>query len=116
MLAIGYIFLPDSKCSGDCSILPVTWTIQVPAGDQILLTLSHVYQSCPSTHLDIRDGVDEDNILLYQVRGNTNNTVSLASNINVVRLELRSDRRETNMTQCFAQFLASVTHTGTWYL
>ena len=94
--------------SGDCQVLPLTWTVKVPPDHQMLLTVQNISFSCPSLQLNIRDGVERRDTLLYTVAVDTNVSVSVRSSDHVARLELVADTRWTNTTVCYAVIHLSV--------
>ena len=94
--------------SGDCQVLPLTWTIKVPVDHQMLLTVHNISFSCPSLQLNVRDGVGRRDTLLYTVHMDTNVSVSVRSSEHVARLELVADTRWTNTTVCYAVIHLSV--------
>ena len=94
--------------SGDCQVLPLTWTVKVPVDHQMLLTVHNISFSCPSLQLNVRDGVGRRDTLLYTVHMDTNVSVSVRSSEHVARLELVADTRWTNTTVCYAVIHLSV--------
>ena len=98
--------------SGDCQLLPLTWTVKVPPDHQMLLTVQNISFSCPSLQLNIRDGVERRDTLLYTVAVDTNVSVSVRSSDHVARLELVTDTRWTNTTICYALMHLSVVIEG----
>ena len=98
--------------SGDCQVLPLTWTVKVPPDHQMLLTVQNISFSCPSLQLNIRDGVGRRDTLLYTVHVDTNVSVSVRSSDHVARLELVADTRWTNTTVCYAVMHLSVVIEG----
>ena len=94
--------------SGDCQVLPLTWTVKVPENHQMLLTVHNISFSCPSLQLNLRDGVGRRDTLLYTVHVDTNVSVSVRSSDHVARLELVADTRWTNTTVCYAVMHLSV--------
>ena len=98
--------------SGDCHHLPLTWTVKVPADHQMLLTVQNISFSCPGLQLNLRDGVERTDTLLYTVHEDTNVSVSVRSSHHVARLELVADTRNINTTLCFAVMHVSVVIQG----
>ena len=94
--------------SGDCQVLPLTWTVKVPENHQMLLTVHNISFSCPSLQLNLRDGVGRRDTLLYTIHVDTNVSVSVRSSDHVARLELVADTRWTNTTVCYAVMHLSV--------
>ena len=88
--------------SGDCHVFPVTWTVKVPEHRQMLLDVANVSFSCPELQLNIRDGVEDRDTLLYTIHVDTNVSVAVRSSGHVSRLELVSDTRGLNSSSCFA--------------
>lgn len=98
--------------SGDCHHLPLTWTVKVPADHQMLLTVQNISFSCPGLQLNLRDGVERTDTLLYTVHEDTNVSVSVRSSHHVARLELVADTRNLNTSLCFAVMHVSVVIQG----
>ena len=71
---------------------------------QLSATLLSVSLSCPSLHLDVRDGRQPQDRLLHQAFASSNSSVRLASSANLLRLELHADSPFTNLTHCFVVF------------
>lgn len=98
--------------SGDCHDLPLTWTVKVPPDHQMLLTVHNISFSCPGLQLNLRDGVEKTDTLLYTVHENTNVSVSVRSSDHVTRMELVTDERKVNTTLCFSVMHVSVVIQG----
>ena len=68
----------------------------------MLLDVANVSFSCPELQLNIRDGVEDRDTLLYTLHVDTNVSVAVRSSGHVSRLELVSDTRGLNSSSCFA--------------
>ena len=98
--------------SGVCAGLPLTWTVKVPDNHQLILTLANISFSCPSLYLNIRDGVQPLDNVLYQVMDSTNITTRMKASKNMVRLELEEDNLGTNLNSCYVVLHMMVNHGG----
>ena len=100
--------------SGDCHVFPLTWTVKVPESNQMLLSVHNVSFTCPGLQLNIRDGVDNIDTLLYTIHEDTNVSVSVRTSTHVSRLELVSDTRNMNSSTCYAVMHISVLTRGNY--
>ena len=82
--------------------------IQVPSHRQMIVNIQNVSFTCPGLQLNIRDGVETRDTLLYTIHVDTNVSVSVRSSDHVARLELVADTRWTNTTVCYAVMHLSV--------
>ena len=98
--------------SGDCQELPLTWTLKVPEHKQMLVNVANITLSCPDMQLNIRDGVDTRDILLFTIHESTNVSVAVRSTSHVSRLELVSLSRQVNTSLCYAVIHLGVTIKG----
>lgn len=99
--------------SGDCQELPLTWTLKVPEHKQMLVNVHNISLSCPDMQLNIRDGVDTRDILLFTIHESTNVSVAVRTTSHVSRLELVSLSRHVNTSLCYAVIHIGVTIKGT---
>ena len=115
--------------SGDCHVFPVTWTLkvlsrgsnyyvnhssfQVPTNRQMIVNVQNVSFTCPGLQLNIRDGVEARDTLLYTIHVDTNVSVSVRTSGHVSRLELVSDTWNMNTSLCYAVMHIGVIIKGT---
>ena len=78
----------------------------------ILLNLTESSLSCPGLILNLRDGAQEENPLLYQSVLDKSPVNLFNSSSNTVRFELRGGGLAENLFECFAEFVVQVTITG----
>ena len=69
---------------------------------QMVLSVQNVSFTCPGLQLNIRDGIDDADMLLYTIHVNTNVSVSVRTSEPVARLELVSDTWNLNTSTCYA--------------
>ena len=81
-------------------------------GKVLLLNLTSSSLSCPGLILNLRDGVKEENPLLYQSVMEGYPEKLFNSSLNTVRFELRAGGLVENLFECFAEFMVQVTITG----
>ena len=68
----------------------------------MVLSVHNVSFTCPGLQLNIRDGIDDVDMLLYTIHVNTNVSVSVRTSEPVARLELVSDTWNLNTSTCYA--------------
>ena len=101
-----------SLLAGICSTLPISWTVKVPSRHQMLLTLSNMSFSCPSLHLNIRNGLLPTDTILYQVMSKTILPARIQSSSSILRLELQADQPYTDLHTCYVVIHFTATLTG----
>ena len=75
---------------------------QVPSDRQMIVNVQNVSFTCPGLQLNIRDGVETRDTLLYTIHVDTNVSVSVRTSGHVSRLELVSDTWNMNSSLCYA--------------
>ena len=90
--------------------------IQVPSHRQMIVNVQNVSFTCPGLQLNIRDGVETRDTLLYTIHVDTNVSVSVRTSGHVSRLELVSDSRSMNSSLCFAVMHVGVIIKGNLHL
>ena len=68
----------------------------------MIVNVQNVSFTCPGLQLNIRDGVEARDTLLYTIHVNTNVSVSVRTSRHVSRLELVSDTWNMNTSLCYA--------------
>ena len=86
--------------------------MKVPQDHQLNLTLSNISFSCPSLYLNMRDGVEPTDTILYQAMATTNTSAGLQATKNILRLELEEDQPGTDLDSCYAVLYFTVRHGG----
>ena len=79
-----------------------SFSSRVPPGKVLSLNLSHVTLSCPELVLNLRDGVLEQDPLLYQSGSGSPPVPGLVSSLNLVRVELLTSDLDRNLLVCYA--------------
>ena len=78
----------------------------------MLLTLSNMSFSCPSLHLNIRDGLLPTDTILYQVMSKTILPARIQSSSSILRIELQADQPDTDLHSCYVVIHFTATLTG----
>ena len=68
----------------------------------MIVNVQNVSFTCPGLQLNIRDGVEARDTLLYTIHEDTNVSVSVRTSGHVSRLELVSDTWNMNSSLCYA--------------
>ena len=87
---------------------------QVPSNRQMIVNVQNVSFTCPGLQLNIRDGVEARDTLLYTIHEDTNVSVSVRTSGHVSRLELVSDTWNMNSSLCYAVMHVGVIIKGTF--
>ena len=80
----------------------------------MIVNVQNVSFTCPGLQLNIRDGVEARDTLLYTIHEDTNVSVSVRTSGHVSRLELVSDTWNMNTSLCYAVMHVGVIIKGTF--